>query len=95
MLKLERSSDGERTTLRLIGRARSEHLVEIANQMASCGPKVALDLEEVTVVDVDVVRFLGTREKEGMNSSIAHPISESGFRGNSGNDKQKAESRDE
>ena len=29
MLKLERSSDGERTTLRLIGRVRSEHLGEI------------------------------------------------------------------
>ena len=65
MLKLERSSDGERTTLSLIGRARSEHLVEIANQMASCGPKVALDLEEVTIVDVEVVRFLDTCEKQG------------------------------
>jgi len=65
MLKLERSSDGERTTIRLIGRARSEHLGEIANQIGSCGPNVSLDLEEVTVVDVDVVRFLGTCEKEG------------------------------
>ena len=65
MLKLERNSDGERTTIRLIGRARSEHLSEITKQMGSCGFKVILDLEEVTVVDVDVVRFLGTREKEG------------------------------
>ena len=65
MLKLERSSDGERTTIRLIGRARSEHLGEIAKQIGSCGPKVTLDLEEVTVVDVDVVRFLGTCEREG------------------------------
>ena len=65
MLKLERNSDGERTTIRLIGRARSEHLSEIKKQMGSCGSKVILDLEEVTVVDVDVVRFLGTREKEG------------------------------
>ena len=65
MLKLERSSDGERTTIRLIGRARSEHLGEIVNQIGSCGPNVTLDLEEVTVVDVDVVRFLGTCEKEG------------------------------
>ena len=28
MLKLERSSDGERTTLRLIGRVRWEHVLE-------------------------------------------------------------------
>ena len=65
MLKLERNSDGERTTIRLIGRARSEHLSEITKQMGSCGSKVILDLEEVTVVDVDVVRFLGTCEVEG------------------------------
>jgi hypothetical protein len=65
MLKLERSSDGERTTIRLIGRARSEHLGEITKQMGSCGSNVTLDLEEVTVVDVHVIRFLGTCEKEG------------------------------
>ena len=58
MLKLERNSDGERITIRLIGRARSEHLGELRTQMGSCGSKVILDLEEVTVVDVDVVRFL-------------------------------------
>ncbi len=65
MLKLERSSDGERTTIHLIGRVQSKHLGEIANQMGMGGSEVALDLEEVTVVDVDVVRFLGTCESEG------------------------------
>jgi len=65
MWKLEHSSDGERTTLRLMGRVRSEHLGEIINQMAVCAPRVALDLEEVTVVDVDVVRFLGKCEGQG------------------------------
>jgi hypothetical protein len=65
MLKLERLSDGERTTVRLIGRAQSEHLGEITNQMGSCGPHVTLDLEEITVVDLEVVRFLGSCEREG------------------------------
>jgi hypothetical protein len=65
MLKLERISDEERTTVRLIGRVRSEHLGEITNQMGSSGPNGALDLEEVTVVDVEVVRFLGSCEKQG------------------------------
>jgi hypothetical protein len=65
MLKLERSSDGERTTICLIGCAQSEHLGEITNQMGSSGPNVTLDLEEVMVVDVHVIRFLGTCEKEG------------------------------
>ena len=65
MLKLERSSDGQRTVLRLIGRAQSEHLGEITKQIGSAVPKVTLDLEEVTIVDVDVVRFLGMCERRG------------------------------
>ena len=65
MLKIERHSDGERTIIRLIGRAQFEHLGEITNQMGSCGPNVTLDLEEVTVVEVEVVRFLGSCEKKG------------------------------
>jgi hypothetical protein len=65
MLKLERSSDGERTIVRLIGRVRSEHLGEIEHQMGARGPKVALDLGDVTIVDVDAVRFLGACEREG------------------------------
>ena len=65
MFRLERSSDAERSTIRLIGRVRSEHLGEIKNQLAGCGPKVIVDLEDVTVVDVGVVRFLGQCEREG------------------------------
>jgi hypothetical protein len=65
MLKLERSSDGGRITLRLIGRVRSVHLGDITDQMGMVGPKVTLDLENVTIVDIDVVRFLGTCEREG------------------------------
>ena len=65
MLRLERSSNGERTAIRLIGRARSEHLGEITSQMGSACDRVTLDLAEVTVVDVHVVRFLGRCEKEG------------------------------
>ncbi len=65
MLKLEPSSDGKRTVVRLIKRAGAEHLGEIMNQLGRSGPKAALDLEEVTVVDVHVVRLLGRCEKEG------------------------------
>jgi hypothetical protein len=65
MLKLERSSDGGRITLRLIGRVRSVHLGDITDQMGMVGPKVTLDLENLTIVDIEVVRFLGTCEREG------------------------------
>ena len=65
MLKLEQSSDGEQSAIRIIGRVRSEHLGEIANEMRISGNNVFLDLEDVTIVDVEVVRFLAQCEKEG------------------------------
>ncbi len=65
MFRVERSWDAEQSTIRLIGRVRSAHLGEIKNQIAGCGPRVTLDLEDVTVVDVVVVRFLGKCEHEG------------------------------
>ena len=59
-LKIERYSDGLSTTIRLIGRMRAEHLEELKTQIRESGSKIALDLEEVNLVDVDVIRFLGT-----------------------------------
>ncbi|OLC64692.1 MAG: hypothetical protein AUH69_11550 [Actinobacteria bacterium 13_1_40CM_4_65_12] len=64
-LKLERGSDGNRSTLRLIGYVRSEDLEEIADELEMCGSGAALDLEEVTVVGVEVIRFLDERERQG------------------------------
>jgi hypothetical protein len=61
--KIERIKARRRWTLRLIGALRSDDLEEIARELAYCGPGAALDLAEVTVVGVDVIRFLaGTRE---------------------------------
>ena len=64
-LKIERNSMGSTTTIRLIGRIRSEHLLELKEEMASVGPRVVLDLDEVTLVDIDAVRFLAGCEAEG------------------------------
>ena len=64
-LKIERDSDGPRTTIRLIGRMRAEHLEELEKQIRESGPSIILDLEEVTLVDVEIVRFLGTCEARG------------------------------
>jgi hypothetical protein len=65
-LKIERYTDRRGTTIRLSGRVQAEHLEEIDNQMAGCGPRVFLDLEDVTVVAVDVVHFLGKCESGGI-----------------------------
>ena len=64
-LKIEKCSDEYGTTIRLIGRMQAEHLEELEKQIRESGPAVTLDLEEVTLVDVEVVRFLGTCETRG------------------------------
>jgi len=63
--KIEYGSDGARPTIRLIGSVKLEHLREIADQLELYGPAAALDLEGVTIVGVNVVHFLGERERQG------------------------------
>jgi anti-anti-sigma regulatory factor len=65
-LKIERISDGRSATIRLIGRMSAEHLEELRAQINSSGPKLALDLEEVSLVDLEVVRFLGICQLDGL-----------------------------
>jgi len=65
-LKVERYSDAHRTTIRLIGRMQAEHLEELAKQIEEGGSQIALDMDEVSLVDVQVVRFLGTCEAQGV-----------------------------
>jgi anti-anti-sigma regulatory factor len=65
-LRIERYSDRGGAILRLIGRMQAEHVSEVERQIEESGTKVTLDLEEVTLVDVQVVRFLGTCEIRGI-----------------------------
>jgi anti-anti-sigma regulatory factor len=65
-LKIEKLSRGQKTIIRLIGRIQSDHLEELTKQMAGDRPTVALDLDGVTLVDVDVVRFLSVCEESGI-----------------------------
>jgi anti-anti-sigma regulatory factor len=64
VLRIETNSDGETTTIRLIGRMQSEHLDELKRQMER--PRFVLDLAELTLIDVDVVRFLNACKLEGI-----------------------------
>ena len=65
-LKIEKFVRQRRTTIRLIGRVRAEDLVEVARQLEGSGPGAVLDLDEVTLVDVNAIRFLNRCEMEGM-----------------------------
>jgi hypothetical protein len=64
-LKIEKLVGEHGTTLKLIGRIRAEHLAELRRQIAASAPSV-LELEEVSLVDADAVRFLGSCESEGI-----------------------------
>ena len=64
--KIERHTDGHHTTLRLIGHLHAAHLEALQAQLESNGPRTVLDLDEVTLVDVEVVRFLGGCEAAGI-----------------------------
>jgi anti-anti-sigma regulatory factor len=65
-LKIERDSHGGRTTIRLIGHFQSEDVGELKKQLQDNGSRLVLDLKEVTVVDVEVVRFLGACKADGV-----------------------------
>jgi hypothetical protein len=64
-LKIEKYSVGNSRTLRLIGRLRAEHLPELEKQIRESESKIVLDLEELNLVDVEAVRFLGICEAKG------------------------------
>ena len=65
-LRIERVPAQGRTLVRLIGRLQLEHLAEIEAEINAATPCQALDLEEVTLVDVGAVRFLGGCEQRGI-----------------------------
>jgi len=65
-LKIETTPGKRPTTIRLIGRIRTEHLSELIGQLDAAGPNVVLDLSEVSIVNLDVVRFLGEYESRGI-----------------------------
>ena len=69
-LKIEKISDGRRTIIRLSGRLQSEHLDELRTQIKGNPSRIALDLDGVTLVDVEAVRFLNTCE--GINVELLH-----------------------
>jgi hypothetical protein len=64
-LKIERHSDGPRTTIRLIGRMQAVHLSTLRALMDGSG-RMMLDLRELALVDLESVRFLASCRKNGV-----------------------------
>ena len=66
MLKIEKDCDGSVTRLRLIGRIESALIESIRSALSDCCAHKILDLSEVTLVDLEVVRFLIRCEDGGV-----------------------------
>ena len=66
MLRIERDSDGCVTTLRLYGRIQSDCIAGICLAMNDSCTRTILDLSEVDLVDIAVVRFLICCENDGI-----------------------------
>ena len=45
---------------------RADHLSELEKQISESESKIVLDLEELNLVDVEAVRFLGICETQGV-----------------------------
>jgi len=65
-LRIEKISDGGKITIRVSGRVGLEHLVELEAELDGTGLGTVLDLEHVTLVDVEGVRFLSACDARGI-----------------------------
>ena len=66
-LKIERRSGKHKTWIRLSGEVRLECLDQLKDEIARCGSRVALDLQEVNIVDLEAVRFLNGCQDRGIS----------------------------
>jgi len=66
MLRIEKDCHGCVTRLQLSGRIQTDHIASVQAAMSDCCERKILDLNEVTLVDLGVVRFLIGCEDEGI-----------------------------
>lgn len=66
-LRIVRSFGAGKVILKLIGRIRSEDIGEIRIEMEGFREGLVLDLGDVSLVDLDAVRFLAQCERQGID----------------------------
>lgn len=66
VLKIEPMRSDSQTILMLIGRITSPDVQRLKEQIAETAAPVALDLQQVRLVDLDAVRFLAAVERAGI-----------------------------
>ena len=71
--RIVKISDGVRTVLKLSGRIQARDIEDLSEQMDCQTRGTVLDLQEVTLVDAEVVRFLGLCEAKGVELAHCSP----------------------
>jgi hypothetical protein len=66
MLRIERRSKGKSISLRLRGRMQADRLPELMGEIEKCKRLPRLDLEEITLMDRESVRYLMRCESDGI-----------------------------
>jgi len=72
-VKFEKEPHARHTMIRVSGRLRSKHLDELKVQLAEAQPRIVLDLNGVTLVDIEIVRFLNDCEDAGVELLNCRP----------------------
>ena len=65
-LKIKRIAGKRKTRICLSGQLRCENVGQVKSEVERGGPRLTLDLGEVDLVDLDVVRFLNACESAGV-----------------------------
>ena len=65
-IRIERETHRLHTMIRVSGRLQLKHLDELKTQLEGAQSRIALDLNGVTLVDIEIVRFLNACEKGGV-----------------------------
>jgi hypothetical protein len=65
-LKIEAISGDGGTSIKLIGRLRAEFLPDLKAEIKASASVIALEMDEVTLVDLEVVRFFSACESQGI-----------------------------
>ena len=66
MLRIEKTSTAHHMTVRLSGRLVASNRRALSEQLEGSAGMIRLDLEEVTLIDLDIVQFLARCEAAGM-----------------------------
>jgi len=72
-LRIEKISERRKTRIRLCGEFRAAHIDQVKAELRKGGPRVALDLDEVDLIDVECIRFLNACEAEGISALHCSP----------------------